>query len=238
MMLKDFICFKKITIAQPVIEGAKIKAKYILEIEGGGIQENELIYSYEKSVFDPNSMQDQNLAAMILSQVVINYGLFAREIEFQGIYEDSDIRFIADMMENTSREIYVNKLLWDNPYLTKEYRNPVLEKKKKFTQANLVFKNNKANRLWEHWNLSGKKICILSSGGKDSLLSYGVTRESGYQVYPYFINESGRHWFTAINAYRYLKETDKNTGRVWTNSDRIFNWILKNMDTPDNQILL
>ena len=51
----------------------------------------------------------------------------------------------------------------------------------------------------------------------------------GKDVHPIFINESGRHWFTALNAYRYLKERDPNTGRVWCNSDRIFNWMLRNM---------
>ncbi len=53
--------------------------------------------------------------------------------------------------------------------------------------------------------------------------------ELGKDVHPIFVNESGRHWFTALNAYRYLRDHDGNTARVWSNSDRMFNWMLRNM---------
>jgi creatinine amidohydrolase/Fe(II)-dependent formamide hydrolase-like protein len=68
---------------------------------------------------------------------------------------------------------------------------------------------------------------ILSSGGKDSLLSFGLLRETGCEVHPIFINESGRHWFTALNAYRHFSANILHTARVWTNSDRVFNWMLR-----------
>ncbi len=233
MNLSDFICFEKLIVSSPRIYRKKISAEYILHLPEGRIEKNELVYSYESEVFEPESINDLNLASVILAQLALNYGLFSKEIEFQGVYDTTDIRLIKDMMENTSREIYINKLLWDNPFLKKEYRNPEIEKKKKFTNAAVSFKSEtltkKLERSWEHWNIHGDKVCILSSGGKDSLLSYGLMRELTEDVYPVFINESGRHWFTAINAYRYLKEHDRNIGRIWTNSDRIFNWFLRNM---------
>ncbi len=68
-----------------------------------------------------------------------------------------------------------------------------------------------------------------SSGGKDSLLSYGLLRELGVETHPVFVNESGRHWFTALNAYRGMKETVPNTGRVWTDCDRVYNWMLRRL---------
>ena len=233
MKINDFICFRKITISAPVIEKKKISSKYILEKTDGSTSENELIYSYEYEVFDPSSYLDINLASIILAQLAVNYGLFSEEIHFMGVFEDTDKRFIKDMIENTSREIYINKILWDNPFFQAEFKNTELEKKKKYTHANLIFSNTstrkKSEPSWLHWNTSGTRICILSSGGKDSLLSYGLMKELGKEVFPYFVNESGRHWFTALNAYRHLKEKDNNTGRVWTNSDRIFNWFLRNM---------
>jgi len=78
---------------------------------------------------------------------------------------------------------------------------------------------------------------VLSSGGKESLLGFGLLNEiaggsetaPAKTVHPIFINESGRHWFTALNAYRGFKETVPNTGRVWVNSDRLFSWMLKRM---------
>ena len=48
-------------------------------------------YSFEEDVFDPASATDRNLASMMLSQVALNYGLFCREIIFDGLYDDTDI---------------------------------------------------------------------------------------------------------------------------------------------------
>ncbi len=69
----------------------------------------------------------------------------------------------------------------------------------------------------------------MSSGGKDSLLSYGLLKELDNDVHPVFINESGRHWYTATNAYKYLREDEPNTAKVWCNSDRVFNWMVRQM---------
>ena len=43
-------------------------------------------------------------------------------------------------------------------------------------------------------------------GYYDSLLSYGLINELGYETHPIFINESGRHWLTALNAYKYFQK--------------------------------
>lgn len=233
MELKDYICFQRLTVSLPKIEKRKISSKYILQMPGGEMHENELVYTYETDVFDPSSSLIQNMASMILAQVALNYGLFAREIWFEGIFDDTDQRFIKDMIENTSREMYVNKLLWNNPFILDSFKLNSAEKRKKYTVAELVFKNSqqegRSAERWHHWNTFREKVCVLSSGGKDSLVSYGLMKELKKDVYPVFINESGRHWFTALNAYRCLKEKDPNTRRVWSNSDRIFNWFLRNM---------
>jgi creatinine amidohydrolase/Fe(II)-dependent formamide hydrolase-like protein len=45
-----------------------------------------------------------------------------------------------------------------------------------------------------------------------------------------FLNESGRHWYTALNAYRFLRDTQPDTNaRVWTSSDRVFSWMLRHL---------
>ncbi len=79
------------------------------------------------------------------------------------------------------------------------------------------------------WHLDPSRHAVLSSGGKDSLLTYGLLKEIGAQTDAVFINESGRHWYTALNAYRYLAATDPATARVWTNSDRLFTWMLRHL---------
>ena len=190
-----------------------------------------LEYKYEEDVFDLNNNSHQNLASLIGSQVALNYGLFCKKISFKGSFDNTDKRFILDMMENTSREIYVMKLLHPNPFLTKEYQNLPTLKQKKYTRAQVEFESPDSLKKvkWEFWETDKLKHCILSSGGKDSLLSYGLINEIGKETHSIFVNESGRHWFTALNAYRHFKENIPNTARVWTNSDRLFNWMLRQL---------
>ncbi len=208
----------KLSMPYTVIKG-KEKSTFNLE------------YKYEENVFDLKDNSHQNLASLIGSQVAFNYGLFCKKISFKGSFDNTDKRFILDMVENTSREIYVMKLLYPNPFLTKEYQNLPVLKQKKYTRAQVEFDSpSSLNKVkWEFWETDKLKHCILSSGGKDSLLSYGLINEIGKETHSIFVNESGRHWFTALNAYRYFKENIPNTARVWTNSDRLFNWMLRQL---------
>lgn len=197
----------------------------------------ELIYRFEEDVFNPRERSSWNLAAMLVAQVALNYGLFCRKIVFNGAYDNADRRFIEDMMQNTSREIYVKKLLEPNPFLTAEAsRMPVL-KKENYTQAEILFEEEEVPYVPDlvHWKTDNQRVAVLSSGGKDSLLSYGLLHETGYETHPIFVNESGRHWYTALNAYRYFQNNVASSGRVWTNSDRVFNWMLRhfNFIRPD-----
>ena len=165
------------------------------------------------------------------AQVALNYGLFCRQIVFHGLYGEEDKKFILDMMENTSREILTNKLLIKNEFLKPPFDSLQAEKKEKYTQAKVVFINtlfSDLRLLPEKATVDYTKYAILSSGGKDSLLTYGIIKEIG-TPYPVFINEAGRHWFTAVNSYRHYKNTDPNTEKPWCNSDRLFNWMLKHL---------
>lgn len=227
--LDSFRVLKKLSVKNIHIEPKKVKAAYVVEKPSGETNSFELIYSYEKSYFRKDDPADVNLASMMLAQVALNYGLFFETIEFDGLFENLDQRFIIDMMENTSREILTNKLLVKNEFLKPPYNELKPEKREKYTQAKLVFINTQfpkkvLNRKSD--DTDKNKYAILSSGGKDSLLTYGIVKEIG-KAFPVFINEAGRHWFTAVNSHRYYKENEPNTEKPWCNSDRVFNWMLK-----------
>jgi hypothetical protein len=165
---------------------------------------------------------------MITAQVAINYGLFCKEICFFGYYDQQDRRLIKDMIENTAREIYVKKILEYNPFLIGNIIDLPVQKLKKYNSALISFTDGKGSYVsWQLWDNKDTSFAILSSGGKDSLLSYGLLNEIGREVHPVFINESGRHWYTAMNAYKYFKKNIPNSSRVWTNADRVFNWMLR-----------
>ena len=229
--LNSFKILKKLSVGNIKIEPKRVKATYSVENYAEEIKSFNLIYSYDKPYFDKNKTSDVNLASMMLVQVALNYGLFFESIQFDGVFDGIDQRFIHDMMENTSREIYTNKLLVKNEFIKPPYNELASEKKTFYTQAKLIFTNKglkQINQSNEDIQIDYHKYAILSSGGKDSLLTYGIIKELG-EPHPVFINESGRHWFTAVNAHRYYKALEPNTEKPWCNSDRLFNWMLRQL---------
>jgi creatinine amidohydrolase/Fe(II)-dependent formamide hydrolase-like protein/7-cyano-7-deazaguanine synthase in queuosine biosynthesis len=220
----------KLKIGPVLLEPNRLIAPYRLYSKDK-LDKISLLYKYEEKVFHPASLGDQNLANLIAAQVAINYGLFCNEIIFYGSFDQQDKRFIKDMIENTSREIYVKKFLEPNPFLNNNVKNLPAQKQTQYTNAIVKFVSTNTTKKvsWELWHTYNKKHAVLSSGGKDSLLTYGLLDEIGKETHPIFINESGRHWYTALNAYRYFKKNISNTSRVWTNSDRVFNWMLRHL---------
>lgn len=213
------------------LESNRLVAPYRL-FQNGGQDETELIYRYEEKVFEPDEPESLNLANMIAAQVAMNYGLFCKRIVFHGLFHESDQKFIEEMTENTCREIYVKKFLEPNPFLLGEAAEFPVVKKARYLRAELEFPKDSyrgAKPKWRLWSSDKSKHAVLSSGGKDSLLSFGLLKELKREVHPIFINESGRHWFTAVNAFRYFQKNIPNTARVWTNSDRVFAWMLRHM---------
>lgn len=231
MQIRSLVVFTSLKIHKLIVEPKRVKATYTIEKKGGTTVSNELIYSYNNPYFDIKSDTDINLASMMVAQVALNYGLFFETIEFDGLFDEADKQFVKDMMENTSREILVNKFFQKNEFLKPPYDSIKTEKLNRYTAANLVFYNTGYKHLTiEKSNASPAmdEYAILSSGGKDSLLTYGIIKEIGVP-HPVFINESGRHWFTAVNAHKHFQEQEPNTVKPWCNSDRIFNWMVRQM---------
>jgi creatinine amidohydrolase/Fe(II)-dependent formamide hydrolase-like protein/7-cyano-7-deazaguanine synthase in queuosine biosynthesis len=229
--IEYLLFFKSLRVGDLVVEPKRVKASYVLTLQSGEALQKELIYSYTESVFQKTA-ESVNMASMIVAQAALNYGLFCEEIIFDGLYDEADRRFLLDMMENTSREIYVNKFLMPNEFIVPPYNRLPAERRKRYTGSRVLFQNTRFNGMsldWKHIDADREKYVILSSGGKDSLLSYGLLKELNKEVIPVFINESGRHWFTAINAYKSLSGSDPNCRKVWCNSDRIYNWMLRQM---------
>ena len=229
--LSQLKVFDKLEVGPIQLDAKRLIAPYRLLINGEE-KTTPLIYSYEEKVFDPSETESQNLAALIAAQAALNYGLFCQQIVFNGVFDDTDRRFLTDMLENTAREIYAKKILEPNPFLTQDLSDFPLVKKKKYTDGDLFFPDSDAEKTklkWRFWETHPHRHCILSSGGKDSLLSFGLLNEISRDTHPIFVNESGRHWFTALNAYRHFNRHVPNTGRVWTNCDRLFTWMLRQM---------
>ena len=200
--------------------------------QGKAEHEFNLIYRWEESVFEPQTPWAQNLASFIGAQVALNYGLFCNRLVFHGPFDHHDQTLLREMASNTAREIFVNKLLMPNPFLKDAATEFEPTRRRSYLLAELEFPDRIRGRKTtdlKPWEGSFDHVAVLSSGGKDSLLSYGLLRETGAEVHPIFINESGRHWFTALNAHRAFERRDPSTARVWTNADRLFTWMLRRL---------
>lgn len=228
--LESLRVLDKLEVGPVRVERRRFVAPYTVHRQGH-TESLDLIYRYEEDVFDPNDIQSTNLACMIAAQVALNYGLFCKQILFHGPFERTDRLFLKDKAKNTAREIYVNKILKHNPFLIEEFQHMQPVQLASYLQAELTFRDAMLVQTVppEPWSRNKRQIAILSSGGKESLLSDGLLREIGMDTHPVFINESGKHWFTALNGYRYYHSKFPQTSRVWTNSDRLFNWMIRQL---------
>jgi len=237
--LDALVAIDRLEVGPVRLEPQRVVAPYHV-IQGDQTSTFEFIYRFEEPVFDPAEADSQNLAAMMAAQPALNYGLFCRKIVFHGLFDNQDRRFLRGMAENTAREVYVKKFLEPNPFLMGEAAHLPVVKKKSYMTARLIFagpgKHGAGHAAWRLWPTRKDRYCVLSSGGKDSLLSYGLMNEilqecspASGEVHPIFVNESGRHWFTALNAYRHFSSNVAHTARVWVNSDRLFAWMLRRL---------
>ncbi|HSR50938.1 MAG TPA: creatininase family protein [Acidobacteriota bacterium] len=230
--LDSLLVLERLEVGRVRLEKRRLKAAYIVTLPRGESSSFDFEYAFQEDVFNPASSADQNLAALMAAQVALNYGLFCRRLTFHGPFDEADRRFLAAMAENTAREIYVKKILQPNPFLQGLDLPFPVQRRDSYLQAEMEFADPlPARDAWDRHPWKGRKqrVGILSSGGKDSLLSHGLLEEAGYEIHPVFVNESGRHWFTALNAYRHFEQEVPNTSRVWTNSDRLFNWMLRRL---------
>jgi hypothetical protein len=229
----DLKCFDEIHISNPVITNHSISSTYKLKI-GKRVKQFNLKFRYSESIIIDNV---ERLARMIITMPVINYGLFTESIFLEFEIDKNDLKYLYDMLEITATDVFVNKLCRRRANFIKEEYLP--------TQADIKIENahNRAkiycgiSNLQENYKVDANKVAVLSSGGKESLLTYGLLKEIGAEVYPLFFNESGGHWRTAVTAYRQFINFEKNTKKVWSNIDRFYLFMLDNMKIirPDHR---
>ncbi len=228
---------RRLEVGPVRLEKRRLVAPYRVTRDGQ-VDMMDLVYRFEEDVFIPGEAASLNLASMLSAQVALNYGLFSEEMVFHGCFDSHDQQFIQEMARNTAREIFVKKFLEPNPFLLEPANQLPPEKRASYLRSRILFETDqkppearfdKNPRVFVTWPVKTSRFAVLSSGGKDSLLSFGLLKEIGREVHPVFINESGRHWFTALNAYRHFAANIPCTARVWTNSDRVFNWMLRQL---------
>ncbi len=231
----DLGCLRYIAVSEPQINGKAVATQIELEDFGG-----------KKSCFTlqakyPIALSEGDLPFLRLAAAMplLNYGLFADELRLDFPVSKADYALLTDLLEVFSRDIFINKFVRKkNPYILPQY---VL------TEAEVRAENVKARAKITpktvtpdtaiSTGLDVNSCGVLSSGGKESLLTYSMLKEAGANVYPIYVNESGGHWRTALAAYRYHQQVEPNTLRVWLNVDRLYVFMLDHLGIvrPDHR---
>jgi hypothetical protein len=224
---KSMVCLSSITLSDTVLEKNTVRADvHVKDIDG---QDNCFTFmnKYEQQL-TPSDLPFLRLA---FCMPLLNYGLFAKKFVLQFPVSRSDLSLLNDLNLVFSRDIFVNKIaLGTNPYILPDY----FPDEKKITPTD---GNPKAvivpKIVLPDEAIPGRvdpmKCGVLSSGGKDSLLTYGLLKELGATVYPLYVNESGGHWRTALTAYQYHMKHEPHTRRVWANIDRFYTFMLDHL---------
>jgi hypothetical protein len=218
-----YVSINKITIKEPDISKSKIKIRYV--VDGDII---ELLIKYSR----PLDIEIED-ARLISIPPLVNYSLFTKEIEAEFPISHEDYNFFKEMMKINSTEVYVNKLIKRPEFFKKELLPDKPDKKEAEYIPNMKFNFSDIKKT-----INGDgSVAILSSGGKESLLTYGMMKEIGSEVFPIYVNESGGHWRTAKTAYDYMMNNDPNTIKVWTTVDRFYKEMNKKVNVLNERAL-
>ncbi len=223
----NLLCLSSISLSDLTIEKGTARAEVLVNEFDGKESRFELINKYEQQ------LQENHLPFLRLAfcMPLLNYGLFSEKIQLNFPVSKADLSLLNDLNMIFSRDIFVNKIVHgNNPYILPEFFpneeriKPNDGDPKAVITPTQIIPDTSIGDVMDPMS-SG----VLSSGGKDSLLTYGLLKELGANVYPLYVNESGGHWKTALTAYKYHKKTEPNTQRIWTNVDRFYSFMLDHL---------
>ncbi len=226
-MKMDLLCFRSIRVHEPSIRNKNVEVMMELEDLEGKVARFPLQLTYEEPLEDCHLPFLRLASAMPL----MNYGLFSEEFSFEFEMSHGDINLLRDLLEVFSRDIFVNKIARRRAdYIIHEFlpEDDEINEKNAEPKAKIKAKSVIGD-VPVTSDIDPNSCGVLSSGGKESLLTYCILKELGGKVHPLYVNESGGHWRTALPGYRYHSRNEPLTGRVWTNVDRFYVFMLDNL---------
>lgn len=223
----DFVCFKDISLSEPDL--VKNTATTTVTL----LTRNKQKFSFDLILHNQDPIAPEHLPLLRLAfcMPLLNYGLFTERFTLQFPVSSADLGLLNDLNTVFCSETYIHELVKPTAdYLLPGYQVPeeeataaAAQPKSQFIPASISMDAPLQQ------NFNNKRCGILSSGGKESLTTYGMLKEMGMDVHPLYVNESGGHWRTAMTAYRYHQQTEPNTNRVWTNVDRFYLFMLDHL---------
>lgn len=223
----DMICFSSIELSEPEIKKNSVSARVVLNKIEGEKAEFVSTLKYDEDV----KIQHLPLIRLAFCMPLLNYGLFTKKFKLDFPISKADVALLNELNRVFSRDIFVNKILRRRTnYILPEFLPDEQNVKASDAEPKSSFEFKEITPDKFVAEKMDKNSCgILSSGGKESLLTYGILKEIGCNVHPLYVNESGGHWRTALTAYRHHKQNEPDTGKVWANVDRFYMFMLDNL---------
>lgn len=226
-------CFNSITVHAPELGDDWARVNIEVDPVGRPAGEIDLRYKYQEDLPDAGTQAREDLEylfALTALCPIVNYSLFTKEIRLDVPLDHFDLKLFEEFLRLQARETLVNRVLRGNEYLVDEPKlkeNPEIAALYRDYRAQLKPRGQARHDF--AFDTDPNKVCVLSSGGKESLLSYGLLKEIGAEVYPFYFNESGGHWLTAKPAFDAFTRFEPRTRKVWSNVDRVYLFIKDHM---------
>ncbi|MCL4341433.1 MAG: metal-binding protein [Candidatus Thermoplasmatota archaeon] len=225
-------CFSCINVRVSSIEKQRIKG--IVEFVIGEQRHSfEMIFTYSENI-----SVDENIAGLIITMPVINFAYFSKEIILNYPVSPADRVVIEEWTKVNNREVFINQICrrryeFFNPEYIPDSSDITPENSYGITK--ISFPVSMEEKRKTETNPDG--VGILSSGGKESLLSSGIFSEIGTDTYHIFYNESGAHWLPAKTAYDHMISSGKKAEKVWSNTDRFYRFGLRLLPCIDMDVV-
>ncbi len=223
--------FSNITVTPEEYGKSRITGKITLETSSGPL-EFRVVFTYSDDI-----EVDRNLAGLVLTMPVINFTLFSMKLTLDFPVSKADLDAIREFVKINNREVFVNKLARRRYEF---YRKEYLPSEEDITPQNadgiteVIANEHYSDRPFKP---AGGSAAVFSSGGKESLLSYGMLKELDPETHAFFFNESGFHWLPAKTAHDYYISHFKNVHKVWSNVDRFYRFVLRHMKIIDQKMV-
>ncbi len=185
----------------------------------------KLIFTYNDDIYT-----DENIAGLILTMPVINFTYFTGKLILDYPTSADDLDIIKKFIKINAREVFINKIINRRYDFIKEEYIPKEEDINEYNASGIteVIATVKHNGR-KYPDPDKNNTIIMSSGGKESLLGYGIFNEINVKGknFSYFFEESGSHWLTAKTAYDYYIKNFENVRKTWSNIDRFYHEMMK-----------
>lgn len=219
--LSEIAVLRSIKVGDIRIRKRQISGDITITRHDGTEDTFRLIFSYSEDI-----EADTNIAGLMLTMPVINFTYFSENLVLEYPISSNDRSLIEEFLKINAKEVFINKICRRRyEFFLEKYlpSDDEINQRNAEGSTTLIapFETSDARK-------DGKipeKSLVLSSGGKESLLTYGMLREIGIDTRAFFFNESGGHWRTAKTSYEYFQTHFKQVSKVWSNVDRFYTFM-------------